>query len=103
MPTEMLLEGKMTRAVDIYSFAMLMWELLEGRYLFQDTRQSQVGQASRDKQPGSNGWIAVLDAESVGELQQHAVNMHIYIVDAQGLGDGQGQVAASNTLSKRIK
>ena len=48
MPTEMLLEGKMTRAVDIYSFAMLMWELLEGRYLFQDTRQSQVGQASRD-------------------------------------------------------
>ncbi len=32
----------MTRAADVYSFAMLMFELLSGQQLFEGMRQSQV-------------------------------------------------------------
>lgn len=32
----------MTRAADVYSFAMLMHELLTGQQLFEGMRQSQV-------------------------------------------------------------
>lgn len=42
MPAELLMEGKMTRAADVYSFAMLMFELLSGQQLFEGMRQSQV-------------------------------------------------------------
>ncbi len=36
------MEGKMTKAADVYSFAMLMHELLTGQQLFEGMRQSQV-------------------------------------------------------------
>lgn len=42
MPAELLMEGKMTKAADVYSFAMLMFELLTGNQLFESMRQSQV-------------------------------------------------------------
>ena len=43
MPAELLLGSYMTKAVDVYSFAMLMHELLTGSQLFEGMRQSQVG------------------------------------------------------------
>ncbi|KAK9904772.1 hypothetical protein WJX75_002233 [Coccomyxa subellipsoidea] len=42
MPAELLMEGKMTRAADVYSFSMLMFELLIGAQLFEGMRQSQI-------------------------------------------------------------
>ena len=42
MPAELLLEGKMTKAADVYGFSMLAWELFTGEQLFQGLRQSQV-------------------------------------------------------------
>lgn len=42
MPAEMLMESKMTKAADVYSFAMIMWELVSGKKLFEGLRQSQV-------------------------------------------------------------
>ena len=42
MPAELLLEGKMSKATDMYSFAMLMHELVTGKQLFEHTAQSQV-------------------------------------------------------------
>ncbi len=46
MPAEMLMEGKMTKAADVYSFGMLMWEVVTGKKLFEGLRQSQVGSPS---------------------------------------------------------
>lgn len=43
MPAELLLEGKMTKAADVYGFSMLAWELFSGDQLFKGLRQSQVG------------------------------------------------------------
>ncbi|KAK9817045.1 hypothetical protein WJX72_008849 [[Myrmecia] bisecta] len=34
MPAELLRNGKLTRAVDVYSFGMLMWELISGQPLY---------------------------------------------------------------------
>ncbi|BDA49709.1 probable LIM domain-containing serine/threonine-protein ki at C-terminar half [Coccomyxa sp. Obi] len=42
MPAEMLMEGKMTKAADVYSFGMLMWEVLTGKKVFEGLRQSQI-------------------------------------------------------------
>ena len=42
MPAELLLEGKMTKAADVYGFAMMAWELFAGEQLFKGLRQSQV-------------------------------------------------------------
>ena len=42
MPAELLLEGKMTKAADVYGFAMLALELFTGDQLFKGLRQSQV-------------------------------------------------------------
>lgn len=36
------MEGKMTKAADVYSFGMLMWEVVTGKKLFEGLRQSQV-------------------------------------------------------------
>ncbi len=46
MPAELLLEGKMTKAADVYGFSMLAWELFSGDQLFKGLRQSQVGSDS---------------------------------------------------------
>lgn len=35
-------EGKLTRAADVYSFAMMMWELWMGEGLFKGLNSSQV-------------------------------------------------------------
>ena len=42
MPAELLKEGKLTRAVDSYSFAILMWELFAGRILHDGLTMAQV-------------------------------------------------------------
>lgn len=51
MPAEMLLEGKMTKAADVYSFGMLMWEVVTGKKLFEGLRQSQVGSPVNESSP----------------------------------------------------
>ena len=40
---EVLKEGKLTRAADVYSFAMMMWEIWTGTGLFRGMNSSQVG------------------------------------------------------------
>ena len=44
-PAELLRDGKLTKAVDIYSFGMIMWELYSGRRLFENNITGQVGAA----------------------------------------------------------
>ncbi|KAK9906630.1 hypothetical protein WJX75_005201 [Coccomyxa subellipsoidea] len=41
-PAELLRDGKLTKAVDIYSFGMIMWELYSGRRLFENNITGQV-------------------------------------------------------------
>lgn len=41
-PAELLREGKLTKAVDVYSFGMIMWELYTGRRLFENNITGQV-------------------------------------------------------------
>ena len=43
MPAELLREGKLTRGVDTYSFAILMWELFSGQILHTGLTMAQVG------------------------------------------------------------
>ncbi|KAL3133428.1 hypothetical protein ABBQ38_007295 [Trebouxia sp. C0009 RCD-2024] len=42
MPPELLSQGKMTRACDVYSFGMLMWEMYTGSSLFKGLTVGQV-------------------------------------------------------------
>ncbi len=42
-PAELLRDGKLTKAVDVYSFGMIMWELYCGRRLFENNITGQVG------------------------------------------------------------
>ncbi|KAA6425511.1 MAG: kinase [Trebouxia sp. A1-2] len=42
MPPELLSQGKMTRAADVYSFGMLMWEIYTGSSLFKGLTVGQV-------------------------------------------------------------
>ncbi|DBA92395.1 hypothetical protein WJX77_010293 [Trebouxia sp. C0004] len=42
MPPEVLSHGKMTRAADIYSFGMLMWEMYTGSSVFKGLTVGQV-------------------------------------------------------------
>ena len=42
MPAEMLKDGKMTKAVDVYSFAIIMLELFSGDMVFRGMSSSQV-------------------------------------------------------------
>jgi serine/threonine protein kinase len=42
MPAELILGSYMSKAVDVYSFAMIMYELLTGSQLFEGMRQSQA-------------------------------------------------------------
>ena len=39
---ELLQEGKLTKAADVYSFAMLMWEVCSGNPLFQGLSTPQA-------------------------------------------------------------
>lgn len=39
---ELLKEGKLTKAADVYSFAMMMWEICSGTMLFRGMNSSQV-------------------------------------------------------------
>ena len=39
---ELLKEGKLTKAADVYSFAMIMWEIYSGTALFRGMNSSQV-------------------------------------------------------------
>ncbi|BDA46411.1 probable serine/threonine-protein kinase/receptor R826 at N-terminal half [Coccomyxa sp. Obi] len=41
-PAELLRDGKLTKAVDVYSFGMIMWELYSGRRLFENNITGQV-------------------------------------------------------------
>ena len=45
MPIEVLKHGKLTRAVDSYSFAIIMWELFKGEVLYSDMTVAQVASA----------------------------------------------------------
>ena len=42
---ELLKEGKLTKAADVYSFAMIMWEMFSGTALFRGMNSSQAGQS----------------------------------------------------------
>ncbi len=43
---ELLKEGKLTKAADVFSFAMLMWEIYSGTALFQDLSHPQASTLS---------------------------------------------------------
>lgn len=40
---ELLKDGKLTKMADVYSFAMMMWEIYTGTPLFRGLNSSQVG------------------------------------------------------------
>ena len=40
---ELLKEGKLTKAADVYSFDMIMWEMYSSTALFRGMNSSQVG------------------------------------------------------------
>lgn len=46
MPAEMLKDGKMTKSVDVYSFAIIMLELFMGDMVFRGMSSSQARAAS---------------------------------------------------------
>jgi len=39
---ELLKQGKLTKAADVYSFAMMMWEMYSGTALFRGMNSSQA-------------------------------------------------------------
>ena len=43
---ELLKEGKLTKAADVFSFAMLMWEIYSGTALFQGLSHPQASTLS---------------------------------------------------------
>ena len=71
MPAELLLEGKMTKAADVYGFAMMAWELFTGEQLFKGLRQSQVANHSR-----SNMRYGHLYRASDAHLDRNALTAH---------------------------
>ena len=42
MPPELLKEGKLTRAADVYSFGVIMWELYSNKALHEGMTMAQV-------------------------------------------------------------
>ena len=44
---ELLTEGRLTKACDVFAFGIMMWELVSGQRLFPDMHQTQVGQSVR--------------------------------------------------------
>lgn len=42
-PVELLRDGKLSKAVDVYSFAMITWEVYTGERIYADSIPSQVG------------------------------------------------------------
>lgn len=42
MPPELLMEGRLTNAADVYSFGMLMWEIYCGRSPFRSMSHAEI-------------------------------------------------------------
>lgn len=42
MPPELLKDGRLTAAADVYSFGMLVWELISGRQLYPKKRHNEI-------------------------------------------------------------
>ena len=42
---ELLMDGRLTRAADVYAFALLVWELASGQKLYPEMTAMQVGGA----------------------------------------------------------
>ena len=45
MPSEVLKEGRLTPAADVYSFAMMMWEMYCSQALFEGQTMAQVSRS----------------------------------------------------------
>ena len=50
---ELLKEGKLTKAADVYSFAMIMWEMYSGTALFRGMNSSQASSLVNPVRDGS--------------------------------------------------
>lgn len=73
-PAELLRDGKLTKAVDIYSFGMIMWELYSGRRLFENNITGQVGAAPTSALPNSLAWNSPrIAADSVNPVTTYNV------------------------------
>jgi len=55
MPAEMLKDGRMTKAVDVYSFAIIMVELFAGDMVYRGMSSSQARARARAADPADNG------------------------------------------------
>ena len=44
---ELLTEGRLTKASDVFAFGIVLWELVSGQRLFPDMHQMQVGRWRR--------------------------------------------------------
>ena len=42
MPPELLMEGKLTKAADVFAFGVLLWSMLMGRLPWQGLQRTQV-------------------------------------------------------------
>ena len=49
MPAEVLKEGRLTTAADVYSFAMMMWEMYHSQALFEGQTMAQARIPAHEK------------------------------------------------------
>ena len=54
MPAEVLKDGRLTTAADVYSFALMMWEMFCSSALFEGQTMAQVGLLSWGL---AGGWL----------------------------------------------
>lgn len=69
MPAEVLKDGRLTPAADVYSFAMMMWELFSSQPLFDGCTMAQVRDNLRPEWalqlapgPACSGWTQAVNA-----------------------------------------